>query len=189
MKDSLVTFNIVNENILLQNDPFPILFYWNGENSIEEDMKSSDDFYALLQNKCFNTSDYTRANVSYFYFEYDEDTNEEKYVDKKVNIQNFYLFKDMKEQDASFYIGYLFKYMQKLYSNAFKQAYDSKNLERKDAIKDMFNQIQELHPDRFSIESLCNYIRLQLQKHEQMLAENIEYVLANLTTILTSIKL
>lgn len=188
MRDSLVAFNIAHENVLLQNSAVPFLFYWNGENSIEDEMKKDDQFYELLQDKCFNATDYTKTKISCFYFVYDEETDEEKYQEYKINVQDIFLFRDMKEDHSLFYKVYLLYHMKKLYGNAFKKIYENDE-DGDEVIRDIFNKIQELHPDRFSMESLCNYIRLQLQKHEQMNADNIEYVLDNLRNILTSIVL
>lgn len=189
-RDSLVAINIVDKDDVLHNPTsVPILFYWNGEDKLEDHLVENKEFKNFIAEETFTAHYYTKTSINFFFFTYDEQ-GEEKYTENKLDIQDLFLMKDMSEQESIFYYNYLKKYFNKLYENAFKEKYEWGNESNPDtALKDMFSKIQSLHPDRFSLESLSNYIRLQLQRHDNMNSQNIDFVLEKLKYILTSFTL
>ena len=54
MQDSLVAFNIISNNKLLNKNEVPVLFYWNGETNLIESIFSDSGFYSFLKNTVFN---------------------------------------------------------------------------------------------------------------------------------------
>lgn len=190
MRESLVSINLTYGNELLNPSPVPILFYWNGkeDESIDSQIAQAQEFANLVEEKCFNSKMYVSSLVTYFFFKYEK--NEEVYEESSFNIQDAYLLENMDEDKSLFYYDYLKKYFNKLYEKVFKENYDWEIWSSTDdALKDMFNQIQQKHPERFSLETLSNYIRLQLQKNEGLNNKNIDFVLDKLTNILTTFSL
>lgn len=189
-RDSLVALNVVDKDDILHNPTsVPILFYWNGEDELEDHLSKDEEFKKFIAEETFVATHYTSASINYFFFKYDEN-KEEQYTEHKINVQDLFLLKNMTEQESIFFYSYLKKYFNKLYYNAFKKDYEWGNESDIDAaLKDIFNKIQELHPERFSMESLCNYVRLQLQKYDSMNSNNTEFILDKIRNILTSFTL
>lgn len=185
MRESLVAINVVDKNSSLLNPtPVPILFYWDGKDSLEDIIKESNDFKEFISYKTFNSGNYTTSSINYFFFEYDEEGNE-KYTEGHIDVQSLYLLENMSEQESLFYYEYLMKHVNKLYVNAFKKEFiNDSGLKTDDIIKEIYNQIQGAYSSKFSYDTFINYMRLNLQKHENMNSQNIEFVLDNLKNML-----
>ena len=69
-KESFITLNIYynrkDRNILINH--YPIIFYWNGEDDIIENMKSNKDFFDYLSKNCFNVDLYPIIKISFVQF-------------------------------------------------------------------------------------------------------------------------
>ena len=83
-RESLVSINILNsENKLLNKTGVPMLYYWNGNTDVLDDLSNDEELINYSKGLFNEPTDYLKVNISYFYFKYDEN-HEEEYSD--INI-------------------------------------------------------------------------------------------------------
>ena len=86
--DSLVTLNIFDiDNKILNKSTAPLLYYWNGETDILDDLRKDEHFLKANEPLFISPEKYIEIMVSYVYFKYN-DEGEETFEENTVNIQD-----------------------------------------------------------------------------------------------------
>ena len=88
MKENLAAINVVCNGKLVNRNSVPLLFYWNGETDLIEDIKNNIDFKQWLEDEEILTdiNNYLNSHIAFFYFK----SNDEDYQDQTINIQELY---------------------------------------------------------------------------------------------------
>ena len=185
MKDSLVAINIIVNDKIINKNGVPILFYWDGENSLIKDIYNDVSFKSLLYNSIINYDNYANAKLSFFYFTFEN--GEEKYTEDFSIIQNELTLKDLEAEKSIFYKEYLLYHFLFLYKSAYHEDYgeDISIMGIDDAVLDIYDKIQEKYPKRVIKSTVINYIRGELQKTDNLSMENTDWIIAQLETLLT----
>lgn len=190
-KASLLSINLyINKagvNFLLNENPKPLLFYWNEKDDFVEIIKNNKDFRKLIDRTSFNKDIYANAKIAYFKFALDN--NEEKYEEGNYNIQDIFLLRELDEIESDFYKEYILEIFESLYSSSMKSTYVGDilfDIEQK--IKDIYIQIQNKFPQRFIKSSVINYVRSELEKTSNLNKDNINWIIDNLLNILKNEK-
>ena len=120
--DSLVTLNIFDiDNKILNKSTAPLLYYWNGETDILDDLRKDEHFLKANEPLFISPEKYIEIMVSYVYFKYN-DEGEETFEENTVNIQDIiYLDKFNSNHIISYF---LIKHFNELYTNSFKPPND-----------------------------------------------------------------
>lgn len=110
MRESLVAINVICNGKIINREGIPLLFYWNGETDVLEDIKSSIDFKQWLEDEeiLTNMNNYLNSHVAFFYFK----THDEDYHDVVINMQNLFDFSKMENLNLTLFgesIMYLYK--------------------------------------------------------------------------------
>ena len=185
MKDSLVAINIISKDKLINKNGVPILFYWNGENTLIKSLYEDESFKSLLRNTVINHYNYTDAKLVFFYFLYEN--GEEKYIEDISMIQNGMPLSSLDDESRMFYKTYLWHHFEFLYDSAFHEPYE-KNMslfDVDDSILDVYDKIQDKYPKRVIKSTVVNYIRGELQKTDKLSIENTDWIIAQLEKLLT----
>ena len=92
--DTLVSINVINEEskVLLNSSSVPILYYWNGEGKLIENIFSDNSFKAQYISSIKTYEEYKNRAVYYFYFKFNEETGDEEYYDNSIKICNYFSF-------------------------------------------------------------------------------------------------
>ena len=116
--DSLVTLNIFDiDNKILNKSTAPLLYYWNGETDILDDLRKDEHFLKANEPLFISPEKYIEIMVSYVYFKYN-DEGEETFEENTVNIQDIiYLDKFNSNHIISYF---LIKHFNELYTNSFE---------------------------------------------------------------------
>ena len=186
MRDSLVALNIVSENkTLLNNTNVPILYYWDGENSIKENILNDVEFKHFLFSKIANINYYSNTSIYYFYFHYN-DNNEENYTEDILLVQDLFKLNDLPDDKKIFYKEYLLNHFKFLYESAYHETYseDISIIGIDDAILDIYDKIQEKYPKRVIKSTVINYIRSELQKTDNLTMNNTDWIILQLENLL-----
>ena len=190
-KASLLSINLyINKagvNFLLNENPKPLLFYWNEKDDFVEIIKNNKDFRKLIDRTSFNKDIYANAKIAYFKFALDN--NEEKYEEGNYNIQDIFLLRELDEIESDFYKEYILEIFESLYSSSMKSTYVGDilfDIEQK--IKDIYIQIQNKFLQRFIKSSVINYVRSELEKTSNLNKDNINWIIDNLLNILKNEK-
>lgn len=182
-KDSLVAINIINnendKKELLNKTNFPILYYWDGENSLTESIKNDVDFKQYCLSICNNLDIYLNSKIHYFYFKFKDDTDDYTEFDELpltdiIKLDEF--------NDNSIYINYLIYLFKRLYFNAYKTEYNTE-LNNIDIIEDIYKQIKNKFSTRISKTTIINWVRSRLTK-KNIDIYNTNIIIDNLTNIL-----
>lgn len=188
--DNLVS-NCVAINILKKTDDgsvvmnkrgMPILFYWDGETDVLEDMQSKDEFVSLLKN-IINITNYTSISIAYLYFMEDADNEfEEVYNDKVIDLQDWMPFSKLEHEFAYSYIKNI---MFDLYKKVFGNEYEKSN---KDSLETvyvyMYTAIKEKYAQRITKITFIEYIRTEIVKMNTGLSKtNIDWLFNRLNEI------
>ena len=186
-RDSLVAINIIqnvdNQNILLQQNTVPMLFYWNGEGTIQDSLVKDKNFVNRIIELCVNSDKYTSSSISYFYFTYDENDSE-KYQEANYNIQDLFSLEFLDNEyhyDYSIIAkSYLYKIFQSLYKQSMKKDFESDDdflFDNAQSIKHMYDDIQNKYKQKFIKESCLNYVRSELMKVYQLSNKNSNMII------------
>ena len=174
MKENLAAINVVCNGKLVNRNSVPLLFYWNGETDLLEDIKSNIDFKQWLEDEevLNNINNYLNSHIAFFYFK----SNDEDYQDQTISIQDLYNISELSELKLEL----LIECIHYLYTKSFPERngmHLSGTLEQQ--CKDAIKMIIDKYVERLSIESSRNAIRANVQEHSkeiQWVDEVMEYV-------------
>ena len=183
-RDSLVAINIVNSNNnILNKTTVPMLYYWNGESDIMDDLANDNELIDYVKTLISEPTDYLNIFISYFYFRYN-DNNEEVYSDTTIEVQNL-IFLDKIEND-NICIYYINKHFRTLYKNSFKQEFVSTSEDDITNIIDIFRAIKSKFKTRISKQTIVNWVRSVLLEESKFNSTNSDYIINKLNEILIS---
>lgn len=189
--DNNLASNCVAINILKKTDDgsvvmnkrgMPILFYWDGETDVLEDMQSKEEFVSLLKNMT-NITNYTSISIAYLYFMEDADNEfKEVYNDKVIDLQDWMPFSKLEHEFAYSYIKNI---MFDLYKKVFGNEYEKSN---KDSLETvyvyMYTAIKEKYAQRITKITFIEYIRTEIVKMNTGLSKtNIDWLFNRLNEI------
>lgn len=191
MKESLVAINIVKNNCeLLNPSSVPILLYWNDKvnKTIAEEIFNNEKSYKYIVNKCCNIENYTTSILSFFYFKDINDDNEEDYVEYSIDIQSLFQLSVLNDENNFFYKNYINNIFNYLYNCSYKEDYmiSSNPLVWEDNIIDIYKKIQHKYPNKISKNTVINYVRSELYQTYKLNTNNINWIINNLTNILSN---
>jgi hypothetical protein len=88
MKANLAAINVICEEKVVNTNGVPLLFYWNGETDILEDIRKSEDFKQWLADEFIleDLNKYLKSYISFFYYK----SNDEDYQELKIPMQELY---------------------------------------------------------------------------------------------------
>ena len=175
MKESFVAINIIkNENLLLNDGGYPIIFYWDGESDIIEDIKSNENFKRLIKENCLTDKyEYIGSYVKLLYL---NNIEEVKYVTKDISVQFLYPLYDVENQ---FWLDYIFDILVNLYKEVYKKDFLSYNTETNKSmlIPYLYKEIKACTNKEISDQTITNYILNQLIEDKTLSKENIDYII------------
>ncbi len=174
MKENLAAINVVCNDKLVNRNGIPLLFYWNGETDIIEDIGTNIDFMQWLEDEDIltNINNYLNSHIAFFYFK----SNDEDYQDHTIDIQELYNLDALSELKLELLVECTYY----LYNKSFPERnrmHLSGTLEQQ--CKDAIKMILDKYGERLSIESCKNAIRAYVQEHYKgfyRVDEFMEYV-------------
>ena len=174
MKENLAAINVVCNDKLVNRNGIPLLFYWNGETDIIEDIGTNIDFMQWLEDEGIltNINNYLNSHIAFFYFK----SNDEDYQDHTIDIQDLYNLDALSELKLELLVECTYY----LYNKSFPERngmHLSGTLEKQ--CKDAIKMILDKYGERLSIESCRNAIRAYVQEHYKKfyrVDEFMEYV-------------
>lgn len=178
MQDSLVSINILekNTNILLNKNSIPLLYYWNGENNVLDELKNDEKFLEYCASLFTTPEKYLNIFVGLFYFKYNEN-DEEEYSEVVKDIQDI-LYLDKFD---SYYIinHFLLSHFLELYKTAFKEEYEYSKLDDNlnDIIIDIYNKLKDKFTKRISKTTVINWVRSVLLDKNHFNTINTNYII------------
>lgn len=176
-QDSLVAINIVDKNYVLYNKEMcPLLYYWNGDGSLLEELSHDEDFIKLLaENLKHNPHNYTNLMISYFYFKFVD--NEDKYESNTVDLQNVIYIESLDNIGETKIVDfYIIKHLNELYKNAFKKDFESFG-QTGLTIIEIYTVLKEKYGKRVSAETIKNWLRSVLITEDNLTQVNTEYII------------
>ena len=174
MKENLAAINVVCNDKLVNRNGIPLLFYWNGETDIIEDIGTNIDFMQWLEDEDIltNINNYLNSHIAFFYFK----SNDEDYQDHTIDIQELYNLDALSELKLELLVECTYY----LYNKSFPERngmHLSGTLEQQ--CKDAIKMILDKYGERLSIDSCRNAIRAYVQEHYKgfyRVDEFMEYV-------------
>lgn len=174
MRESLVAINVICNGKIINREGIPLLFYWNGETDVLEDIKSNIDFKQWLEDEeiLTNMDSYLNSHIAFFYFK----SHDEDYQDMTCDVQDLYNLDTL----IDFKNDLIFECVYYLYNKSFPErngmhlAGDS--LEQ---CKTAIEMILEKYKDKVLPETCKNAIRAYVQeryKDFKRLDEFMDYV-------------
>ena len=174
MKENLAAINVVCNDKLVNRNGIPLLFYWNGETDIIEDIGTNIDFMQWLEDEDIltNINNYLNSHIAFFYFK----SSDEDYQDHTIAIQELYNLDALSELKLELLVECTYY----LYNKSFPERngmHLSGTLEQQ--CKDAIKMILDKYGERLSIDSCRNAIRAYVQEHYKgfhRVDEFMEYV-------------
>lgn len=186
LASNCVAINILKKtddgSVIMNKRGMPILFYWDGETDVLEDMQSKQEFVSLLKNMT-NINNYTSISIAYLYFMEDADNEfKEVYNDKVIDLQDWMPFSKLEHEFAYSYIKNI---MFDLYKKVFGNEYEKSN---KDSLETvyvyMYTAIKEKYAQRITKITFIEYIRTEIVKMNTGLSKtNIDWLFNRLNEI------
>lgn len=181
-KATLVAINLSYNGKIANNSLVPILFYWDGNGTLLENMLNDKPFRKLIFDKVVNKEAYTSARLDWFYFTYNEDgNNTENYTEDSVNIQELLPFKDIDNVILwEEYAGVIFKDLYKLVK---KEDPKETNIDEY-YIAALYHDIKGKNPIKIRKATVLEYVRSQLKERFGLSQENADYIYDKLNIII-----
>ena len=181
-RDSLVAINIINnDNKLLNKTSMPMLYYWNGESDVLDDLSNDTNLTEYLTTLLTKPEEYLNIFLSYFYFKYNEN-NEEDYSDNTIQIQNVITLDKFESDHIVLY--FLKKLFLTLYKISFKCDFISESNNDTEDIKTMCQAIKDKFKTRLTKETIINWVRSALVDKDKLNTQNTEYIILKLNQII-----
>lgn len=178
INDSLVSINVLSNDVLLNKSKVPILYYWNGEGNLIESILFDEYFINNYINTIKSIEEFNSIELAFFYFNYED--NIESCENNIIYIKNYINFNQFESHHIVNEL--LFDKFVELYKIAFNEEY--KGLEKIDeSIKDVYNKIKEKYKEKISKKTIINYIISKL-KEDSISNENINTIINELKQIL-----
>lgn len=182
------TKDFINENLnyLINDNSYPIIFYWNGEDEYLDSILKSEKFLEKLKdNIC--TSDLYDKTLLYMIFVSDD----EDFKETCISLQDII---PLEKIDKNFYFLYFIDTLKELYKNVYKVDYDTVNKEDvfldhyiepsfEDIIKDIYDKIIHGVKRDLQKETITNYIRKILTENTSLNKENIDFIISKIEEI------
>lgn len=174
MKENLAAINVVCNGKLINRNGIPLLFYWNGETDLLEDIKSNVDFKQWLEDEeiLTNINNYLHSHIAFFYFK----SHDDDYQDQTIDIQDLYNIDTLTELKLELLVECTYY----LYNKSFPERngmHLSGTMEKQ--CKDAMQMILDKYGERLNTETCRNAIRGYVQEHYReftRLDEFMEYV-------------
>lgn len=183
MQDSFVAINIISsDNKLYNKNSTPLLFYWNGEDNICDELKKSDKFVSMIKTLISLNKDlYTDLMLSYFYFKYVN--GQEQYSEEVKNIQDILLLENF--DSINIVNNFLITHFKELYTISFKEDYTvDTELSVNEIIIDIYTKLKERFKSRITDETITYWIMSVLNDNDHLNKDNINFIITYLKTIL-----
>lgn len=163
----IVALNIFVKDEIINDGGIPILFYWNFENDLIEELKENEALQSFIK-KNIKAKDFVDTSISGIYFNnnFTEDSNDDEYKTFASSLQNMYNI-----ETFDYDLDILHEIFTALYLKSFKQVYND-NLTKDDSILDIIRKLKEKYPSRISYTVLRNYILAQLRDLYNLSEEN-----------------
>ena len=168
-----------NNSICVSPSNYPILYYWDGQETVFDAMIEEIGFVELLTTQYFTLENY--SNISIYMNEYNLDNNE--YDQEIVELQKkLPLTLDILHNLAYTYIETI---LIDLYKISMKEDYKLIVESHIDNIINIYTILKDKYKERISQETLKQYILSQLQQKYKLNNFNCEYVIKLYNDILS----
>lgn len=163
MTDTLVAINIINtlDNTLVNNQTYPILYYWSGEDysELSESLQNDENFKKYVFKDITN---YFTSKIYFFFF--DDRNNDEQYIEQNMSLQEYVKFDELTDQQKRELIShYIFPVFDKLYVDVFKTHYPNNDKDNiYNILKSIYTKIKNKYGERVSERTVINYVRSEL---------------------------
>lgn len=163
----IVALNIFVKDEIINDGGIPILFYWNFENDLIEELKENEALQSFIR-KNIKAKDFGDTSISGIYFNnnFTKESNDDEYKTFASSLQNMYNI-----ETFDYDLDILHEIFTALYLKSFKQTYND-NLTKDDSILDIIRKLKEKYPSRISYTVLRNYILSQLRDLYNLSEEN-----------------
>ena len=176
----IVGINIFVDGKLINDNNVPILYYWNNEEDIEDELSKSDDLIFFLTKKITTPSEYLNSNLTYVKY----DNFSKEYTSNRLNIQNLFDLKHFNEYNENFWINFIINDFLNLYQLSYKQTYELSSSLDED-IKNMFVKIKQKYPNKVNKDTIVNYIFSKLNENKLLSVDNTNYIINKLKQLIT----
>lgn len=182
VKSQICAINLIGyDNELLNPTRMPIIFYWNGETSITDDIKADESFMNYIYKTLFSLKHYGYAYISICTYEIIENNEYENLDRHEFVMEDDFSLSDY--NDGAMNI--LHEIMRDMYFKAFESSLvdeSDKAAAIRTYIKELFNKYKE----RISSKTIVNYVRnasIQHKINEKNTEVLVEMIQLFLTTI------
>ena len=164
--------NSLNNNKILNPSNYPILYYWDGNNQVINEILNNKEFSQYINDKIINLDNYSFTKL--YIIDYDLDS--ENYNQQIVDIQELYSLSINNYNDLAY--QYLYNIFKKLYNISIKKEYKpTDNDTYIDDIIEIYTLLKNKFKERISVETLKQYIISQLQQEYKLNKNNIDYII------------
>jgi len=183
LNDSLVAINIYdqNTNVLINKSLVPILFYWNGKGDLLNNILNDEKFKENYLNSILDFDTFRNLEMSYFYFELQED-GKEAYSDHVILISEHVKLKDFNSDQIIYNL--IIPHFYNLYKKALKEDYDETKVFNDDIIIEIYRKIKDKYQEKIEKSTLVNWIRSELINTNKIDSSNTNYIINKLNQIL-----
>lgn len=185
-QDSLVAINLIDiDGKLLNKTSAPLLYYWNGISNVEEDLRQDKALAEYCNTLFIDPKKYLDVLISYFYFTY-SDNEEENYNESTKDFQDILYL----ENFNSLHIvrHYILQHFLNLYKTSMKEDYNGEVTNVNDTIIDIYNTLKNKFKTRISKPTIINWVRSVLLDTNHFNTNNSDYIIKELETILKEVE-
>lgn len=185
-QDSLVAINLIDiDGKLLNKTSAPLLYYWNGVSDVEEDLRNDKSLGEYCDTLFINPEKYLDVLISYFYFTY-SDNDEENYNESTKDFQDILYLENF--NSSHIVKHYILQHFLNLYKTSLKMEYSSDITNVDDTIIDIYNSLKSKFKTRITKKTVVNWVRSVLIDTNHFNIVNSNYIINELETILKDIE-
>lgn len=174
--NKIVSLNFIKTNSdnsieYLNPNKFPIMFFWNGNDTVIQEMSNNEEFIELIITKYCTTDNYSLTNIYLTDYNIDEDS----YEQHQIEIQRFITLAAEELKQLSY--KYIEEILLNLYKTSMKDEYKLLVESDIDNIINIYTILKDKYKTRISPETLKNYILSQLQQKYKLTESNCEEII------------
>lgn len=187
MTYKLVSFNTISHHgqsiHLYTKDGYPILFYWDCQHDLADELNTNQDLKQSVMNIVNNHQTlYGLLTFNGFIF-YIDDHQEEHFEKFSYHVQDIYPLTD---DDNSKLVKnkYIMAILNSLYEKTFNKEYKFNDFLFESSIVDIYKKLKDKHGDKINLNTILNYIKSSLLNDYQVNQANCESIVQYIKDIL-----
>lgn len=174
--ESIIAINFLKNNEIINKNKVPILYFWNDDDSLTEELRSSEELQKYIFSNFSDSYSYLIGRMSIAKY----NGEEERFEELHIKVQELFNIDFMTKHDSEFWVNFIYNDFINLDSHSDGLDYENKI----EHIQAVYEKIKRKHPNRVNKDVVVNYIFSKLNENQNINIENTNFIIQKLKEII-----